>query len=272
MAFQDAPPVAGTATVTHFQGAPLTFVFGSNLGGCHGAGAALQAKRLFGAKYGEGEGLTGNAYALPTKATPAMTDTLSLTTVLANIDTFKQFAHDTPSRLFQVTRIGCGLAGLGEFESMIRDAFLDAPDNCLLPGVWEAHRQPGITRLIVAGSRGVTDYAALFHRLDGLLAHRDPQLTTIVSGTARGVDQMGEQYARDRGLALWQMPAEWKAYGKVAGYWRNQQMAWFGTHLAAMWDGVSPGTKAMIEIAQKESLHVRVKTLRASASLQTVTR
>ena len=265
MAFQDAPPVAGTATVTHFQSSPLTFVFGSNRSGCHGAGAALHAKRYFGAQYGVGEGLTGQAYALPTKSSPGAGDTLPLTEVLARIEAFKQVAQETPDRLYQVTRAACGLAGLAEFEDVILDAFMDAPNNCLLPGVWEAHRQPGITRLIVAGSRSVTDYSMLREWLDKLLSHRDPSTVSIVSGTARGVDQMGEQYAQERGLALWKMPALWKEQGKAAGYLRNQQMAWFGTHLAALWDGESPGTRAMIRMGAKETLSVRVKHLQPEA-------
>jgi hypothetical protein len=265
MAFQERSPIVGTASVTHFQGQPLTFVFGSNLSGCHGAGAALHAKRAFGAQYRVGEGLTGQAYALPTKATPAVDDTLPLTDVLARIETFKQVAATTPDRVYQVTRVGCGLAGLGEFEDIIRDAFMDAPSNCLLPGIWEAHRELGLTRLIVAGSRGVNDYGKLRNWLDTLLAHRDPEKVFIISGTASGVDQLGEQYAHDRGLALWRMPALWKTQGKAAGYLRNQQMAWFGTHLAALWDGESPGTRAMIRIATKDGLSVRVKHLQPEA-------
>ena len=259
MAFQDGPVAEGTVSVTHFQSQPLTFVFGSNLRGTHGAGAAYHAKRFFGAEYGVGEGITGNAYALPTKATSCPDHTLPLSDVLARIETFKQVARHTPQRLFQITRIGCGLSGLADFEHVIADAFMDAPDNCLLPGIWEAKRQPGMTRLIVTGSRSIWDYPMLREWLDRLLERRDASTIKLISGTSPGIDQLGEQYAQERGLALWRMPALWDEQGKVAGYLRNQQMAWFGTHLATVWDGESHDTKAMISVASKDNLSVRVK-------------
>lgn len=259
MAFEGSPIAHRTMTTTQCRGRPLTFVFGSNRGGTHGAGAARHAKRFFGAVHGTGEGLMGQCYALPTKSTPSRYDTLPLSEVLAHVATFKQVARDNPDRLFQVTRVGCGLARLAEYEDTIRDAFLDAPANCVLPGVWEQVRQPGMVRLVVAGSRNVMDYEALSRWLDILLAQRDPANVSIVSGTAPGVDRMGEAYAESRGLPVWQMPALWKEQGKAAGFIRNQQMSWFGTHLAAMWDGQSPGTRGMIDLATRDTLAVRVK-------------
>lgn len=53
-------------------------------------------------------------------------------------------------------------------------------------------------------------------------------------------------------------PAEWKRYGRAAGMIRNQQMAWYATHLIAFWDGQSSGTRSMIEMAKRDGLEVRV--------------
>lgn len=259
MAFDGSYGANNTFTATHFRGKPLTFVFGSNRRGVHGAGAARHAKQLFGAKYGVSEGLTGQSYALPTKNTPAIHDTLPLQEVLTHIEAFKQTARDTPERLYQVTRVGCGLAGLKDFEPTIREAFLDAPDNCLLPGVWERERQPGMVRLVVAGSRDVTDYSLAEQWLDTLLARVDPANVCIISGLAPGPDRLGLQYAEARGLDAWQVPALWNQQGKAAGFIRNQQMGWFGTHLAALWNGQSRGTQAMIQLAGREGLTPRVK-------------
>lgn len=248
-----------TLTVTHYLGKPLTYVFGSNLRGTHGTGAALHARRWFNAKNSEGHGFTGQAYALPTKQTPAATDTLPLTTVLDNIERFKADAAGRPNDYFQVTRVGCGFGGLGEFEEQIRDAFLDAPANCLLPGIWESYRQPGLTRLIVAGSREVTDYNGLAHWLDRLLEARSPELVMILNGMAPGVDRMGGRYATQRGYSQTHMRALWDLQKKQAGHLRNMQMGWYGTHLAAAWDGVSDGTKDMIDIADREGLTRRMR-------------
>ena len=85
------------------------FVFGSNLAGRHGKGAALVAMRQHGAERGVGEGLTGNSYALPTK--DARIKTLSLDVIRGHVDTFLTVARQRPDLRFMVTAIGCGLAG-----------------------------------------------------------------------------------------------------------------------------------------------------------------
>ncbi|MGX9960602.1 A1S_2505 family phage non-structural protein [Xanthomonas euvesicatoria] len=105
------------------------FVFGSNLRGIHGAGAALHAKRHHGAKNGIGEGPTGNAYALPTKLTPRIS--LPLEEVAEHVGLFLTYARARPETTFRVTAVGCGLAGFT--VSDIAPLFAEAPDNCVLP-------------------------------------------------------------------------------------------------------------------------------------------
>lgn len=85
------------------------FVFGSNLAGRHGKGAALEAKRKHGAVYGQGVGLQGRSYAIPTKE--AQLKTLPLKEIHSYVIQFLQFAKDHPQHVFMVTPIGCGLAG-----------------------------------------------------------------------------------------------------------------------------------------------------------------
>ena len=84
------------------------YVFGSNLAGKHGKGAAKTAL-LFGAKYGMGEGLYGNTYALPTK--DENIQSLPLAEINKYVETFTQFANKNPHLIFWVTAIGTGLAG-----------------------------------------------------------------------------------------------------------------------------------------------------------------
>lgn len=109
------------------------FTFGSNLAGRHGAGAAKHARLKHGAIYGQGEGLQGSSYALPTKDEEL--HTLPIEIVKENVDRFIKFAYDSPDLRFQVTRIGCGLAGYGDLD--IGPLFTKAPDNCELPPLWE---------------------------------------------------------------------------------------------------------------------------------------
>lgn len=227
------------------------FVFGSNLPGIHGKGAAAHAARWFGAARGVGEGLAGQSYAIPTKRAPS--ESLSLDEVAQSVCRFKEFAQSNPDRRFLVTRVGCGLAGFSDRQ--IAPLFLDAPENCLLPGVWLRMRDEKIVRLIVAGSRSIVDSNFVFEKLDRLVSAT--RVSEVVSGQARGVDRIGESWAKARGIHVVEFPAHWDRFGKSAGMVRNAEMAWYGTHLAAFWDGVSPGTKGMVDLATQGGLVVR---------------
>lgn len=111
------------------------FVFGSNLAGRHGKGAALWARTNRGAIYGQGEGLQGNSYAIPTKGVSpkrnAPMPVLPLWEIDAYVHRFLEFARARPDLTFQVTPIGCGHAGYTPAE--IAPMFTDAPANVTLP-------------------------------------------------------------------------------------------------------------------------------------------
>lgn len=112
------------------------FVFGSNTAGRHGAGAAKQALR-WGAKYGVGEGLQGQTYALPT-VNASVTAKLPIDEVQLYVDNFVAFAKRHPELTFLVTAIGTGLAGYSIEE--MAPLFIGGMrvQNILLPQVfWE---------------------------------------------------------------------------------------------------------------------------------------
>ena len=111
------------------------FVFGSNLAGRHGAGAAKRAREAYGAVYGKGVGFQGSAYAIPTK--DRSLKTLTMGTIVTYIEEFKEFAVVNPSLEFYVTRVGCGLAGLK--DEQIAPLFVNSPQNCVFPKVWEKY-------------------------------------------------------------------------------------------------------------------------------------
>ena len=83
------------------------FVFGSNLAGVHAGGAARLANQKFGAIWGQGVGLQGNSYAVPTMQG-------GIETIKPYVDSFIEFAKSHPKLTFYVTKIGCGIAGFKE--------------------------------------------------------------------------------------------------------------------------------------------------------------
>lgn len=109
------------------------FVFGSNLAGIHGAGAALFARKHHGALQRVGVGLQGSSYAIPTKDEHIRT--LPLERIKPYVDEFLRFAFEHAELKFNVTRIGCGLAGYKDQD--IAPMFRGAPSNCVLPEGWE---------------------------------------------------------------------------------------------------------------------------------------
>lgn len=111
----------------------VVFVFGSNLAGAHGAGAAKVALDHHGAELGRGIGHHGNSYAIPTK--DFQIQTLALPTVERYISDFIKYARNQPHLSFKVTQIGCGLAGFEAIE--IAPLFRNSPQNCYFDTAWK---------------------------------------------------------------------------------------------------------------------------------------
>lgn len=105
------------------------FVFGSNRVGRHGRGAAVEAVRAYGAKYGVGEGLEGRSYALPTKG--ERLEVLSLAQIGVHVGRFLALAARRNDLRFFVTEVGCGLAGYEPDD--VAPMFEAAPANVVLP-------------------------------------------------------------------------------------------------------------------------------------------
>lgn len=102
------------------------FVFGSNLAGRHGGGAARAANIKFGAEWGVGVGITGQSYAIPTMQG-------GVETIKPYVDEFIRFAQANPGLKFLVTRIGCGIAGFKDEEiAPLFDKAMQVP-NIYLP-------------------------------------------------------------------------------------------------------------------------------------------
>ncbi len=125
-------------------------------------------------------------------------------------------------------------------------------------------------RIIVAGGRDFADYNLLFNSLMNVLTDLEEVNTVenksqieFISGTCRGADVLGERFAYNFGYSVKRFPAKWDEIGKRAGYVRNCDMAKYASGadigiLVAFWDGISKGTRNMIDIAKRYGLGVKV--------------
>ncbi len=114
-------------------------------------------------------------------------------------------------------------------------------------------------KVIVAGTRYYKNQEFVDRKLDHLLQNFSKENIQIVEGgEPTGVDRRAREYAQKRGIDYRTFEADWDTHKKAAGPIRNREMAEYGTHLVAFWDGESRGTKNMINEAKKKGLKVIV--------------
>lgn len=116
----------------------MIFVFGSNEAGRHGRGAARDALLQHGAKYGVGVGHVGNSYAIPTKDN--FMNVLPIMNIRRYVNAFIDYAEQNPKMVFQVTRVGTGLANIP--EDVMASMFMHAPSNCKFDEKWKKYLPP----------------------------------------------------------------------------------------------------------------------------------
>jgi hypothetical protein len=111
------------------------FVFGSNNKGKHSRGAALQARLQWGAKWGVGEGFTGQCWAFPTlDGSNGQLSQLPIGAMEASRDRLYDACRQHTHKIFLLTKVGCGLAGYP--EELMQGLFVDPPSNLKLPLGW----------------------------------------------------------------------------------------------------------------------------------------
>lgn len=115
---------------------------------------------------------------------------------------------------------------------------------------------------LVVGSRTFHDYDLLCGKLDFMLQNQGGKII-IVHGGGKGADMLAERYAKYRAYDEIVFPADWKKYGKKAGYIRNREMHEFISHfkkrgVVAFWDGKSKGTAHSFELAKEFNNDIKV--------------
>ena len=107
-------------------------------------------------------------------------------------------------------------------------------------------------KIAIVGSRTFEDYNAMCSFIEEKLATMEfTSIDAVVSGGARGADTLAERYAREQRLQMILFPAEWKKYGRRAGFIRNVDIIRECDVCFAFWDGESHGTQHDIELCEQ---------------------
>lgn len=206
------PPETEAQRVAALMREPNTiFVFGSNLAGRHGRGAARTARAVYAAEPGIGTGPTGRCYAIPTKDRELRPLALGILELEAGI--FLDYAYEHPEQRFILTRVGCGLAGYT--DEQIAPFFRDAPWNVVLPPAW--------ARLLSAPRD-----AALADSLGARVvrAALDAYVQGAASVTGRPEDEDD----------LWQLRDAWDALGARTAVQQLVRPEVYAAEYARFWD------------------------------------
>ncbi len=250
----------------------VVFVFGSNPEGRHGLGAARVAKDRFGARYGVGEGLVGNSYALPTKDLRVTANrglrSIAPEAITESVKRMYGTARQNPDRLFCIAYRNTDDASLNGYTGHeMMDMFNAAgpvPGNVVFSQEWalsghldvslfqaavpvKESPEKGVSVAIVGG-RDFEDYSLVENTLSQLMVRYD--ITKVVSGGARGADSLAERWADAHGISKQVFPADWDRYGRSAGFRRNKDIVANADMVVAFWDGQSRGTKNTLDLTR----------------------
>lgn len=247
---------------TEFLDDQAIFVFGSNLAGRHGKGAALEALNNYGAKLGVGEGPSGRSYGIPTK--DAQIRSRTLTEIRPAVAKFLTYAQDNPKLWFQVTRVGCVLAGFK--DEQIAPLFQHHTPNVLLPGLWRKIINPNARdQLIVVGNVTPTDkprsLAALNH------AHKHANFGSLLINDNDDMAALLKEWAIEKNVQIENFNPRPNRWGHNALTRQQRQLCWQGTHLIVLQS--TPDTHLEIFAGQAKNERLKVwspKMLSASVA------
>ena len=110
-----------------------------------------------------------------------------------------------------------------------------------------------MTKLLVCGSRSITDAAWVSEKISAYVAEKGFALSelTLIEGGAKGVDAMAKAWAVENDVPVETHKADWARYGRGAGHRRNGEMVEAANFVLILWDGISTGTKNDIDLCRK---------------------
>lgn len=120
-------------------------------------------------------------------------------------------------------------------------------------------------KLLVSGSRTITDKHKVFQALDEMISVMlKGEDVTIIEGGAKGVDRLARLYAIERNIPYEEHPADWDKNGRAAGYIRNVEMVKEADVALIIWDGKSKGTAHAMKMCEKKGVKYLLKMIGGS--------
>lgn len=95
-------------------------------------------------------------------------------------------------------------------------------------------------------------------KIDNLQDYLPENVTEIVSGCARGVDKIAKEYALNNNIPFKEFSPDFKKFGEAAIYIRNLRIVAYSDLVVAFWNGISGGTKSVIDNCKKSNVPVKV--------------
>lgn len=231
----------GPAAATQVRAKPNkpepVYVFGTDVAGRHDTETAALAVRLHGAEPGKGSGATGNAYAIPYRNSAGY---LLSTEVIKNyLASLYAAATEAPETTYHVARFACE-PGAHDDATMVR-LFGQAPNNCILPGLWTRLRNPRVAARLLTFDPGAhllkPVWLAHFQRYLAINVPlwNVPGIELVSVGGARAV-VANEAAAKKLGLRHRVIGAAEAYYGRNAQLAAELRAIWYSTHLLSIFD------------------------------------
>jgi hypothetical protein len=229
----------------------IIYVFGANESGRHNKGLAEFACKYKGAIQGEGYGIKGQSFAIPT--TDIHQQKLPLNQIKNYVDSFIHYANNNPQLFFQINKIGC--VDNEYRHSDVAPLFKNCPDNCILSGIWSRYLFDSESRIIINIDSSINDENFVFNKINNLLSNIQNKKIIVHNNS----NPLINKYCKDNNLDNVIFPIDKDLYSTIQySYIKNiDDLIWYGSHLVNIFESKDFFYERFTNLAKKENIPLR---------------
>jgi hypothetical protein len=228
----------------------MFFVFGTNEVGRHSKGLAEFAYKYKGAIQGEGYGIHGQSFAIPT--TDRNQQKLPLNQIKIYVDSFIHYAKNNPQLSFQVNEIGCNNDGYRHTD--IAPLFKNCSKNCILSGLWNTYLFNNESRIIINIDSDINDEAFVFEKINNIISKLSNKIIIVHNNS----NMLINKYCQMNNLDTAVLPIDESYSTTEYAYIRNiNDLTWYGNHIINIFKSKSFYNEMIVELAKKENIPLR---------------